>query len=158
METALSVAAFLLSLVSAGFSLYTFIWTACRDRKQATLDAFNQLQAQALDALSRYKTEQVEEIAKNPFSQSYKEIGGYIARIEHFSVGVNQQIYDKTVVYELAHGFLDKAIRKRIEPIIATKNRSGHDYYANIHRLYRWMDAEEAKREKRQTTEVQQHG
>jgi vacuolar-type H+-ATPase subunit I/STV1 len=47
---------------------------------------------QALDALSRYKIEQVEEIAKNPFSQSYKEIGGYIARIEHFSVGVNQQI------------------------------------------------------------------
>lgn len=35
MDTALSVAALVVSLFSAGFTLYTFIWTKVRDRKQA---------------------------------------------------------------------------------------------------------------------------
>ena len=33
MDTALSVAALVVSLFSAGFTLYTFIWTKVRDRK-----------------------------------------------------------------------------------------------------------------------------
>lgn len=44
MDTALSVAALVVSLFSAGFTLYTFIWTKVRDRKQATLEAYNRLQ------------------------------------------------------------------------------------------------------------------
>ena len=49
MDTALSVAALVVSLFSAGFTLYTFIWTKVRDRKQATLEAYNRLQEQVLD-------------------------------------------------------------------------------------------------------------
>ena len=49
MDTALSVAALVVSLFSAGFTLYTFIWTKVRDRKQATLEAYNRLQDQVLD-------------------------------------------------------------------------------------------------------------
>ena len=49
METILSIIALVISVISGGFALYTFIWTARRDRKQATLDAYNTLQEQALD-------------------------------------------------------------------------------------------------------------
>ena len=48
---------------------------------------------------------------------------------------VNQKIYDRNVVYELAQGYLDGTIKSRIEPMIEKKSRFGHDYYANIHQF-----------------------
>ena len=140
METTLSLIAIILSVVSGGFSFYTFIWTTHRDRKQATLDAYNQLQEQALDHLNYYRPADIVEIAKNPRSEEYKKISTYIARIEHFCVGVNQKIYDSETVYALARDYLDGAIKARIEPIIDRKNQfGGEDYYENIHQVYNWM-------------------
>ena len=149
METILSIIAIVISVISGGFALYTFFWTAARDRQQATLDAYNQLQEQALDHLNYYMPAQIGEIAKDPRSEEYKKISAYIARIEHFCVGVNQKIYDRKTVYELAHGYLDSSIKKRIEPIIEKKNKFGHDYYANIHQVYDWMEQETELRKKK---------
>ena len=146
METILSIIAIVLSVISGGFAFYTFIWTASRDRKQATLDAYNQLQEQALDHLNYYRPAEIADIADDPRSQAYKEVSGYIARIEHFCVGVTQKIYDRKTVYELAHGYFDGAVRDRIEPIIERKNQSGIDYYGNIHSVYGWMEEETQKR------------
>lgn len=149
-ESILSVIAIILSVVSGGFSYYTFIWTAGRDRKQATLDAYNQLQEQALDHLNYYVPAKIKEIAQNRKDEEYKKLSAYVARIEHFCVGVNQKIYDRKTVYELAHGYFDGALKVRIEPIIAFKNQFGHDYYANIHKVYAWMEAETAKRKRKE--------
>lgn len=146
METILSIIAIVLSVISGGFSLYSFVWTARRDRKQATLDAYNQLQEQAFDKLNTYSPAAIREIAKDSKSEEYKTVSGYIARIEHFCVGVTQKIYDRKTVYELAHGYFDGAVRDRIEPIIERKNQSGIDYYGNIHSVYGWMEEETQKR------------
>lgn len=86
MDTALSVAALVVSLFSAGFTLYTFIWTKVRDRKQATLEAYNRLQEQVLDHLNVYMPKQIAEIAKNTRSEEYKQISAYVARIEHLPI------------------------------------------------------------------------
>ena len=137
------------SVIAAVFSLITYRKSIVHDRQQATLEAYNQLQEQALDHLNYYVPTQVAEIAKDPRSDEYKKISAYIARIEHFCVGVNQKIYDQKTVYALAHGYLDGGIKKRIEPIIERKNRFGHDYYANIHKVYAWMEQETEKRKKK---------
>ena len=134
------------SVIAAVFSLITYRKSIVHARQQATLEAYNQLQEQALDHLNYYVPTQVAEIAKDPRSDEYKKVSAYIARIEHFCVGVNQKIYDQKTVYELAHGYLDSSIKKRIEPIIEKKNKFGHDYYANIHQVYDWMEAETEKR------------
>ena len=118
MEMIFSAIAIIISVISGGFSLYTFIWTAKRDRKQATLDAYNQLQQQVFDELNLYRPSEIAEIAKNPRSPDFKVIGSYVARIEHFCVGVNQKIYDSKIVYELAHGYFDGLVKVRIGPII----------------------------------------
>lgn len=150
METTLSLIAIILSVVSGGFSFYTFIWTTRRDRKQATLDAYNQLQEQALDHLNYYRPADIVEIAKNPRSEEYKKNSTYIARIEHFCVGVKQKIYDSETVYALARDYLDGAIKIRIEPIIDRKNQyGGDDYYENIHQVYDWMVKRKEKRERK---------
>lgn len=127
-------------MITGIFALGTFFWTASRDRKQATLDAYNALQEQALDHLNHYMPKAMEEIAKQPRSDEYKTVSAYVARIEHFCVGVNRRIYDRKVVYDLAHGHLDGAIKNRIAPLIEKKNKNDHDYYANIHRVYAWME------------------
>ena len=148
METVLSIIAIIISVISGGFALYTFFWTAKRDRKQATLDAYNRLQNEALDNINLYNPQRIAGIIENPRSEEFKKLGAYIARIEHFCVGVNKEIYDKDTVYELAHGYFDGGLRKRIEPIISRKNIHGHDFYENIHKVYAWMDEKTGKDEK----------
>ena len=150
MELYLSIIACVISFVSLAVTLYTFRWTAGRDRKQATLEAYNQLQAQALDHINLYKLSQVREIARDCHSEEFKTLSTYVARIEHFCVGVNQGIYDSEVVYELAHGYFDGSLKNRIEPIIQRKNQYGEDYYANIHKVYAKMDAQTEAKKRRQ--------
>ena len=141
MEIALSVIALVISVMSGIFALVSFLWTAARDRRQATLDAYNQLQEQSLDYLNYYTPSEIKEIVQNPRSEDYKKISAYIARIEHFCVGVNQKIYDRETVYALAHDYLDGGIKIRIEPVINRKNQYGDtDYYENIHQFYDWIE------------------
>lgn len=137
-----------LALGSFVFSLYTYRKALVHDRKQATLDAYNQLQSQALDYINYYKTCEIKEIASNRRSEEYKKISAYIARIEHFCVGVNQKIYDFKTVYELAHGYLDGAIKTRIQLILDRKVMNNEEYYANIKKVLEDMDKETHKRQK----------
>lgn len=115
----------LFSLAAAVFAALTYIWNLRHDRKQATLNAYNVLQ---------FTPKEISEIAKDPRSSGYKEISGYIARMEHFCVGVKERIYDRKTVYALAHGYLDGAqIKRRIEPIIEQKQSgAAEDYYSHI--------------------------
>ena len=136
------------SVIAAIFSLITYRKSIVHDRQQATLDAYNQLQEQALDHLNYYMPAAIKEIAKDRRSEEYKKLSAYVARIEHFCVGVNQKIYDQKTVYELAHGYFDGGLKTRIEPIIERKNQLDHDYYANIHKVYAWMEMETEKRKK----------
>lgn len=147
MEILISVIALILSVISGGFAFFTFHWTAARDRKQATLDAYNRLQEQALDYINTYAPAQMKEIAKDAHAPEYKTISLYLARIEHFCVGVNQKIFDPETVYELAHGYFDGGLKRRVDPIISQKNQSGEDFYANIHKVFVWMENETQKRE-----------
>ena len=156
MDTILSITALVISVVSGAFALYTFIWTAQRDRKQATLDAYNRLQEQVFDRLSLWTRREIIIICEDKKSEKYKKLSAYIARIEHFCVGVNQGIYDRKTVYELSHGYLDGAIKDRIVPVIMRKNDFGKehsknseevDFFENIHKVYAWMEQETAKRE-----------
>lgn len=147
MGTTLSVIAVVISLISGGFTFYTFFWTTRRDRKQATFDAYNRLQEQALDQLNQYTHAKIREIACDSRSPEYKTISTYIARIEHFCAGVNMKIYDRKTVNELAEGYLNGSIKSRIDPIINVKNRFGKDYYGNIHKVYAQMSAKSKKQE-----------
>ena len=150
METILSVIAIVLSVISGGFSFYTFLWTARRDRMQATLEAFNRLQGEVFDKLNTYKPAEIREICNDKKSEKYKTISGYLARIEHFCVGLNCGIYDKATFYALAHGYFDgHQIRSRIEPMIESKNSSNNAkerFYDDTLSVLKWMEKKAAKK------------
>ena len=151
MEAVLSIIAIVISVVSGGFALYTFLWTAQRDRKQATLEAYNRLQNEVFDKLNLYKPSEIREICEDSTTEEYKEISGYLARIEHFCVGVNTKIYDRKTFYALAHGYFDgHQLRKRIEPLIDSKNQSKNSkevFYNDTKSVLLWMDKKAAKNE-----------
>ena len=144
-----AVVSSLLAAISFAFSLYTYRKTMVQDRKQETLDAYNRLQIQAFDHLNLYMPSMIREIAKDPKSEEYKKISSYVARIEHFCVGINQNIYDSKVVYELAHGYLDGAIKSRIKPILESKSFNGEVYYDNTIKVLEWMEKETENRQRK---------
>ena len=134
----------ILSLGSLSFSVYTYRKALVHDRKQATLDAYLLLQEQAFDPLNHIMPSEIEEIVMDPRSARYKDLSGYVARIEHFCVGVNRDIYDRDTVYALAHGYIDKALTSRLDPILNRKAAlSGQEYYENIKEVLRWMAEKE---------------
>ena len=141
MDNTISWISLAFSLLAGGFSLFTYISGVRHDRKEATLNAFNTLQNEVFDKLNLLQPAEIAEIAKHNRSEEYKTVSGYIARIEHFAVGVKMKIYDRETVYKLAHGYLDgKQITSRIEPIIGRKQANAdEDYFENIHWLLDWM-------------------
>lgn len=143
METPLSIIAIVISVISGGFAFYTFFWTARRDRKQATLDAYNTLQEQALDALNEYTAAEIKRIIEEKNKEEYRQLSKCLARLEHFSVGANTGIYDKKTIYELAHGFLDVAIWYKLQPVLEQKQKGRQEtYYGNYIALVEWMKAQ----------------
>ena len=85
----------------------------------------------------------------NRRSEEYKLVSSYVARVEHFAVGVNQKIYDLDTVYELSHGFLDGSIRTRIEILIERKEEGfAEEFYCNIKTLLKKMDDKTDKKRK----------
>ena len=136
------------ALASIVFSIYTYRRDVEHNRKRDTLDAYNRLQNEVFDKLNSYLPSDIVEICKHPKSEEYNIIGAMVARIEHFCVGVKNDIYDKKTVYELAHGYFDASkLRSRIDPIIDRRNRNpNEDYYCNIHWMLTWMDDENQKR------------
>lgn len=138
------------SVTAAIFSCGTYFKGLKHDKKQDTLDAYNQLQEQAFDKLNEKSKEEILEISKKLRSAEYREISSYIARIEHFCVGVNSNIYDKETVYQLAHGFLDGAIKEKIAPILERKRYNGENFYQHTTKMLEWMkNREEKERKKR---------
>ena len=104
--------------------------TVIHDRQVNTLEAFNRLQNEALDYLYTLTKSDIVDISQNPRSAEYKEITTYLARIEHFCVGVNTKIYDLDVVKRMAGRYLSSTYDK-FEPLIEKKrsiNKQGRHY------------------------------
>ncbi len=150
MNCKLEIIATIISVASLIGSIYTYLATVAHDRKQATLDAFNTLQGEAFDNLNKLSPAEIRDILAHPRQRSdeYNALCGYVARIEHFCVGVNELIYDRRTVYQLAQGYLDgMKLRARIDPVIDKKNRSDEkDYYENIHKVLAWMSKKNKKK------------
>lgn len=134
--TMVSVLSIVVAAAAFIFNIITNYKSAVRARKQATLDAFNALQNQALDELNSYPTNEIEEIIKDKHSENYKNLSKCIARIEHFCVGVEEEIYDFNTLYKLAHGYFEDTVYNKLLPIIERKDSDQYeDVYLNFKRV-----------------------
>ena len=93
------------------------------------------------DNLNVLSPKYIQDVARDRTSPEYKRISSYVARVEHFCVGINHGIYDRKTFYKLTHGYFDSDVfLNRIAPIIERKQtNSTHDYFENIHKVVCWM-------------------
>jgi hypothetical protein len=162
MELFISIIAIVISFVSIIVSVAIYQKGVQREKKQATLDAFNLLQEQAFDKLNQYTFAQIKEICdgwqeaiklrKNKqwanlneqdrekfesYISEYRNLSGYLARIEHFALGVNTDIYDASIAERAATSYLVMLYRGKLKPLIEMKHSGKGDteYYAEFRKL-----------------------
>ena len=83
--------------------------------------------------------------------EAYREISGYLARIEHFALGVNTDIYDAEVTERATTKYFG-ILYDKIRPILAVKNKGKVDdklfdnkYYKELETLIRHLKEIEKK-------------
>ena len=141
----MSVVSGVIAITSVVISVITYHNTVVNDRKSATLEAYNRLQAEVFDALNSYTPMEISDICEDRKSAEYKILSGYLARIEHFCIGVNEKIYDKDDFYKMAHGYFDGHILyHRIEPILMSK-KNAEQYYSNTYSVLEQMNKKSTK-------------
>lgn len=141
MELYISVASMIVSVVSVGVSIAIYCYGIRREKKQATLDAFNILQEKVFDRLNYYRKYDVDEIADDVHSSDYKDISGLLARCAHFAVGVNSGIYDFNTVRRLAGRYIISLYYK-LEPLIEKKRKlnKSERHYEELEKLVRRLE------------------
>lgn len=157
MELIISTFAIIISFISIIVSITIYHAGIRRQKKQATLDAFNLLQEQVFDKLNLYTINDIEQICEtwrnrnkksddiNPEDRKkldmlineYHVLSSYLARIEHFALGVNTDIYDAKIAERAGTTYLTILYKKKLKPIIDEKHKwaRGKEYYAEFRLL-----------------------
>lgn len=133
----MELASIVIAVISAAFSIVTYVKTFLYEKRKATIESFNNLQNEVLDKFAGIEKQNAKVILENLNDEQCKEAyDGYrvlIARLEHFAVGVNKKIYDFKVVDKIAGEHLVHLFIK-IKPIIdrANKNEPREKHYCNF--------------------------
>ena len=158
----------IISFVSAIASVFATVFAAvelsrsrkanekreARERKEATINAYNVLQSQVLDNLVSIRPQEVRDVIENIDCKEYRNIyddyKALIARCEHFAVGVNEGIYDFDVLYALSGEHLI-FLYKKVHPVImqARENCSNSVPFQGFEKLVQRLE----RKNKMATTE-----
>lgn len=163
MELIISLIAIILSFTSIIVSVVIYYQGERRERMQATLDAFNLLQEQVFDKLNQYKKNDIIQVCdgwkqliqapdENDLSpreaeeqeriyEEYRILSGYLARIEHFALGVNTGIYDANIADRAGTAYLIMLYRIKLRPLIEVKRKDGKDYHDEFRKLVERLEA-----------------
>lgn len=82
-----------ISIIALVISILHHFTDGIRGKKRDTLDAYNTLQKEVFDELNKIR-KKYPKLYDDRNMENRKEIIGYLARIERFSVGINSDIYD----------------------------------------------------------------
>ena len=130
------------TVIALGLAVYQLCSEHRRTRRLATLEAYEKLQKDSFDILNKWSPKEIKEACENRQSDAYKDLSAAIARIEQFCAGINFEIYDLDLFYEMSHGYFDEGgtLFVRMMPILASKlENSKEDYFKNIHKVWHRM-------------------
>ena len=126
-----------------------------RERKQATIEAFNLLQTEVLDNLANVtkkdtRTAAEQHLMSDEDRKVYNDFRVQIARLEHFAVGIREETYDFEIFYKLG-GVHVMFLYERMEPIIEESRKNSHDIvpFQTFEWLYKQIKAEYNKQKSR---------
>ena len=114
--------ALLLSVVAAGFSIWSFFVERKRNRREATIHAFEELEKAVFlqDDYTSAPAEAKKEAEEHKLGRAWKRGTEFLSRIEHFCVGVQAKAFDLDTLNRLAGGYFIKQY-ENWRPIIEQK-------------------------------------
>lgn len=137
------ILALTISVIAFAFSVLQFFYERNRNRKEATIHAFDVLEETVFSKDSYKKLplkaglEYVNSGILPADMIKWNEATILLSRIEHFAVGVNSKIYDLDTLNRMAGAFMIGEYR-RWKPIIETKRISSpeQNHYVEFEKLY----------------------
>ena len=136
----MELASIIIAIVSAVFSIVTYINTVIFEKRKITIEAINILQNEVLDKFVSVKKENariiIENLDKEKCKEAYDDYRALIARLEHFAVGVNKHVYSYKIVKSLLGNHFIQLYNK-VALIIneANKNEKCTIHYCNFEKL-----------------------
>ena len=113
----MEVVALIISILAFILSAVQFFRDSLRQKKEATLIAYNELQDNVFPKLNKYG----DDLSKIEYrSDEWEEITICLAQIENFSVGINTNIYSFRILNRLGGAFFIRQFEK-LKPIIDIK-------------------------------------
>lgn len=122
--TTADIATVIIALLALFLSLFQFFRDNSREKREATLNAYNDLQTKVFTELNRFlkqyrgKEEQLYKLEIN--DKNWEKLTEWLARIERFSVGVNTNIYSLRVLNRLGGGYYIRLF-ETLKPVIDKK-------------------------------------
>lgn len=113
----MEIMALIISTLALILSLIQFIQDASRQKKEATLIAYNELQDDVFSELNKYNEQQ---IANMPYGEEWEQITTCLAKLERFSVGIATGIYSIDILNRLGGAYYIRQFEK-LKPIIIKK-------------------------------------
>ncbi|MCR5836954.1 MAG: hypothetical protein K6G88_10655 [Lachnospiraceae bacterium] len=143
----IDVITMVLSVTAIVVSLVTFFVTYQWDKKRETVNAYIELQ-ESLHFLYQYDNNEIQNFIDDSSTEEYKALSSVLGRIEIFAIGTMRgrlwgTTYNRKLVYQLSHGYIDKTLREKIDYLLELKSRrGGQEYYKYTRKLLKWMDKE----------------
>ena len=151
----MDIVALCLSIAAFAFSLIQFYMERTRNRSEATIHAFDELEDSVFGTLDYQKMNiertltfhvmdaesTVKSTGENPLNKEWEQLTVYLARIEHFAVGVNSRVYDIGILRRMGKTYL-KTQWNKLLPIIEQKRRENNTtvIYSEFERMIKSLD------------------
>ncbi len=113
----MEVCALVISILAFFLSLFQFFRDSSRQKKEATLNAYNELQDDVFSNLTKYDLPMPE---IEYLGDEWNEMTVYLAKLERFSVGINTGIYSLRIFNHLGGSYFIRQFEK-LKPIIDRK-------------------------------------
>ena len=113
----MEITAFIISILAFLLSVYQFLKESSREKKEATLNAYKELQNEVFYELNKYP----DDLSKIEYqSEEWEQITNYLVKIENFCVGINSGIYSIKILNRLGGAYFIRQY-KRLRVIIDVK-------------------------------------
>lgn len=142
METNIDIAALIISIFAAGFSVLQFTIGGSRQQKESTLEAYNNLQNDVFSELKKYDLGSLKK-----GDDGWSEVTVCLAKIEKFCVGINTNIYSWKILNRLGGGYFIEQYDKLL-PVITQKreNDSSNKHYDEFEMVVNKLKKERGKK------------
>lgn len=110
--------ALVISILAFCFSIIQFIRDSSRQKKESTLNSYNQLQNDVFSKMNIFPDDLLSTIKYG--DDNWETITTCLSKIENFSIGINTNIYSFRILNRLGGAFFIRQF-ERLKPIIDIK-------------------------------------